>query len=173
VGSLGGDPLGARLPASKHLDLRITRGFRLAGKEVVAYLDGRNILNFENVLRVYAVNGTTSNPVEAQLVFSQDSAGFAHVGLANGILGPQSELNLTYGGTAAAGCGNFVNAQFTPAAPDCVYLIRAEERFGNGDHIFTVAEQRTASDAAYRVARGRPAFLGPPRRLRIGLEVRF
>jgi hypothetical protein len=172
-GAFAGNFLGSRLPSTKHLDLRITRGFRIAGKELVAYLDGRNLLNFENVQRVYAVNGTTSNPFEAQLAFSVDSAGFADVGIANGIYGSGGELDLDYGGAVAGGCANFVNAQFSPAAPDCVYLIRAEERFGDGDHIFTLAEQRAASAAAYRVARGRPTFLGAPRRLRIGLEVRF
>ena len=168
-----GNPLGSRLPSSKHLDLRITRAFELAGRELLVYLDGRNILNFENVLRVYAVNGKTSNPTEAQEVFSADSAEFADLAIANGIYGGNGELNLTFGGAVAGGCGNFVNAQSTPTAPDCVYLIRAEERFGNGDHVFTLSEQREASEAAYRVVRGRPTFLGPPRRLRIGLEVRF
>jgi hypothetical protein len=168
-----GDFFGARLPSTKHLDLRASRTFEIAGRELVAYLDGRNILNFENVLQVYAVTGKTSNPTEAIEVFSADSAGFADVGVANGIYRSNGEIDLTYGGAVAAGCGNFVNPQSTPSAPDCVYLIRAEERYGDGDHVFTLAEQRRASDAAYRVARGRPTFLGAPRRLRLGLEVRF
>ena len=172
VSAFAGDFMGARLPSTRHLDLRITRGLEIAGHQLIAYLDGRNILNFENILRVYAVNGRTSNPVEAQQVFSADSAGFADVGFANGI-NNNGDLDLTFGGAGAGGCGNFVNSQFTPAAPDCVYLIRAEERYGDGDHVFTVAEQRAASDAAYRVVRGRPTFLGAPRRIRAGLEVRF
>lgn len=172
LGAFAGDFLGSRLPATKHLDLRITRGFEIAGRQLIAYLDGRNILDFENTLRVYAVNGRTSNPFEAQQVFSVDSAGFADLGFANGI-NNNGDLDLTFGGAVASGCGNFVNAQSTPSAPDCVYLIRAEERYGDGDHIFTLSEQRAASDAAYRVARGRPTFLGAPRRIRIGLEVRF
>jgi hypothetical protein len=172
IGGFEGDLLGSRLPPAKHFDLRITRGFEIAGHELVAYLDGRNLLNFENVLRVYAVNGRTSNPFEAQLVFSQDSAGFADLGFANGI-NNNGDLDLRFGGAVASGCGNFVNSQFTPAAPDCVYLIRAEERYGDGDHVFTQAEQRRASEAAYRTVRGRSTFLDAPRRLRLGLEVRF
>jgi hypothetical protein len=173
IGPFDGDFFGSRLPSTKQLDLRVTREFRIAGRELIAYLDGRNVLNFENVLRVYAVNGTTSNPFEARQVFSRDSADFANGGIANGIYDASGALDLSYGGAAAGGCGNFVNAQGAPSAPDCVYLIRAEERFGDGDHIFTVAEQHAASDAAYRAFRGRPTFLGAPRRLRIGLEVRF
>jgi hypothetical protein len=172
VGAFAGDFLGARLPPSKHLDLRITRGIEIAGHQVIAYLDGRNILDFENTLRVFAVNGQTRNPAEARQVFSADSAGFAQVGFANSI-NNNGTLDLTFGGAVASGCGNFVNSQFAPSAPDCVYLIRAEERYGDGDHLFTLAEQRAASEAAYRVARGRPVFLGAPRRVRIGLEVRF
>lgn len=171
--TFAGEFLGSRLPAFKQLDLRISKTLSLAGRELVAYLDGRNILNFENVLRVFAVTGQTGNPAEAALVYAQDSAGFAAVGFANGIYGVNGELDLRYGGAVASGCGNFMNAQFTPSAPDCVYLIRAEERFGDGDHIFTLAEQRRASSAAYAAVRDESTFLGPPRRVRLGIEVRF
>jgi hypothetical protein len=54
-----------------------------------------------------------------------------------------------------------------------VYLIRAEERFGDGNHIFTLAEQRRASDAFYAVDRGPYNFTGNARRLRLGIEVTF
>jgi len=54
-----------------------------------------------------------------------------------------------------------------------VYLIRAEERFGNGDHIFDLKEQQAASEALYGVSRGENNFLAAPRRVRLGLEVRF
>jgi hypothetical protein len=54
-----------------------------------------------------------------------------------------------------------------------VYLIRAEERYGDGDHVFTLAEQRRASDAFYAVDRGPHNFTGDPRRLRLGVEVTF
>ncbi len=49
-----------------------------------------------------------------------------------------------------------------PAAPNCVYLIRAEERYGNGDHVFDLDEQRRASDALY-AAVGRTSHLLCPR----------
>ena len=53
-------------------------------------------------------------------------------------------------------------ADLRPAAPNCVYLIRAEERFGDGDHVFTVDEQRRASDAFYRFERGIQNFTDDP-----------
>jgi hypothetical protein len=60
-----------------------------------------------------------------------------------------------------------------PAAPNCVYLIRAEERWGNGDHLFTEDEQRAASDALYNTIRGTQNFTGEPRRMRVGFELNF
>jgi hypothetical protein len=173
VQAFAGEPLGSRLPSFKQLDLRVTRSFSIAGRELVAYLDGRNILNFENVIAVFATTGQTSSPAEQSAVYQQDSASYQALGVANGISTGSGDLDLRYGGAVAAGCGNFVNPQFNPSTPDCVYLIRAEERFGDGDHIFTIAEQRRASSAAYEVGRGRNTFLGSPRRLRLGLEFRF
>ena len=78
-----------------------------------------------------------------------------------------------FGGRVASGCGAWVNAGALPAVPNCVYLIRAEERYGDGDHRFTLQEQRRASAASYRVDRGTHQFLGEPRRLRLGLELTF
>jgi hypothetical protein len=54
-----------------------------------------------------------------------------------------------------------------------VYLIRAEERFGNGDHLFDLTEQRRASDALYLTALGRQELTGPGRRIRLGVEASF
>ena len=56
---------------------------------------------------------------------------------------------------------------------DCVYLIRAEERYGDGDGVFSLAEQRAASDAFYSTFRGQHQFTGDPRRVRFGVQVGF
>lgn len=71
------------------------------------------------------------------------------------------------------GCGTWQDQSGLPAAPNCVYLIRAEERFGNGDYLFDVAEQAEAADALYQVVRGIQNFTGAPRRVRLGLELEF
>ena len=78
-----------------------------------------------------------------------------------------------FSGLVASGCNAWVTASTRAAAPDCVYLIRAEERFGDGDHVFTLAEQRRASDAFYAFASGPYNFRDDPRRLRLGIEVTF
>jgi hypothetical protein len=54
-----------------------------------------------------------------------------------------------------------------------VYLIGAEQRFGDGDHIFTPQEQTRAADAYYYVRNGLQNFTAPGRRVRIGAELRF
>ena len=46
-------------------------------------------------------------------------------------------------GRLASGCAPWMTAGGRAAAPNCVYLIRAEERFGDGDHLFT-ARRATA-----------------------------
>jgi hypothetical protein len=57
--------------------------------------------------------------------------------------------------------------------PSCVYLIRAEQRFGNGDGLYTVEEQNRAFSAYYNSFRNRNFFTDQPRRVRLGLEVNF
>lgn len=181
VSALAGDPCfptngsgnDVRLPSFKQFDLRVTKGFSLGGQALTVYVDARNILNFNNVVNVFAATRKTSNPAELALVESQDSASWANEAQQNGVYGTNGDIDLSFGGAVASGCGNWANQQSQPAAPNCVYLIRAEERFGNGDHIFSLSEQRRASMALYAVARGSYLFHSSPRRLRLGLEIRF
>ena len=70
-----------------------------------------------------------------------------------------------------AGAANWLTQDGDAAAPNCVYLIRAEERFGDGDGVFTLAEQRRASDA--RSTRTAAANFTAWPRLRLGLELNF
>jgi hypothetical protein len=54
-----------------------------------------------------------------------------------------------------------------------MYLIRAEQRFGDGDGVFTVEEQGRAINALYEVARGEQEMTAPGRRARVGIEIDF
>lgn len=162
-----------RLPAFKQLDLRLTRSFG-PGHRLTGYLDARNLLNFASVLAVFAVTGGTSNPTEEQMNWAADSADLASEAQASGAFRGDGSIDLGEGQVnPSAGCGAWTDQAGTPAAPNCVYLIRAEERFGNGDHVFEVSEQRRASDALYQVVRGRQELTGPSRRIRLGLEASF
>jgi hypothetical protein len=170
-----GEVNGARLSALKMLDLRVTRGFRVGRTELVAFADARNLLNLETIRRVFAQTGTTRNDRERLLFRAGNLSEYANEAEANGVRLFDDSVDLSFSGATdpRAACGNWTNASGSAAAPNCVYLINAESRFGNGDHVFTVAEQTRAIDAYYYVARGEQNFTAPGRRVRLGAEVRF
>lgn len=169
-----GDFFGAREPSFKQLDMRFTKSFGLRGLDLTAYLDARNILNFTNVVTVFTTTNDIVNAAEQDENFRSDSASFANEARENSLYNAgNGSIDLTFGGAAASGCGSWANEAGSPSAPNCVYMIRAEERYGNGDHIFSLDEQRAASDALYFVNRGLEDFTATPRRLRLGLEVNF
>jgi hypothetical protein len=175
AGPIAGDFNAERLPSLRLIDLRITRAVSLGGASLVVFADARNLLNSRNVTRVFAQTGTTSNSPERDRIRSGNLSEFANEATANGVLRSDGSIDLSFGGVAdpRAACGSWTNAAGSSATPNCVYLLGAEQRFGNGDHVFSVAEQTRASDALYQVARGQQNFTGPGRRVRIGLEVRF
>ena len=91
----------------------------------------------------------------------------------NGVLAADSTIDLTFGGASTGGCGGWTRDDGSSAPPNCIYMIRAEQRYGNGDGLFTQTEQIRASDALYNVFRGLSSFTGAPRRIRLGFEVNF
>lgn len=163
-----------RLPTFKQFDLRASKGFRLGGLDLSAYADARNVLNFRNVLAVFVVSGDIVSPLEHETRFAGDSSTFAGEAAKNGIYNAATgDINLKFGGQGASGCSNYVTQAGEGGAPSCVELVRAEQRFGNGDGVFSLDEQRRASDASYYAGRGEHAFLGAGRRVRLGLELNF
>jgi hypothetical protein len=164
----------ARLPTFKELNLRASKGLRLGGLDLSAYVDARNVLNFRNVLAVFVTSGDIVSPVEHETRFAGDSSTFANEAKANGIYKTGTgDIDLTFGGQGNAGCANYVTQGGDGGAPSCIELVRAEQRFGNGDRIFSLAEQQRASDASYYAGRGEHAFLGVGRTVRLGLELNF
>ncbi|MBA3319201.1 MAG: TonB-dependent receptor [Gemmatimonadales bacterium] len=164
---------GTRLPALKEFDLRLTKGFSLGGTGLTAYVDARNLFNFQNLNQVFAATGTTVSPRDQQKRWASDSSLYAAEAERSGVRQEDGTMDLRFGGAVASGCGAWVTADERPAAPNCVYLIRAEERYGDGDHLFILDEQRRASDAFYAVDRGLHFFSGTPRLVRLGVEVTF
>ena len=65
------------------------------------------------------------------------------------------------------------SGSFASGPVDCVLLERAEQRFGNGDGVFSPAEYARAFTAWYDLANAPYRFYGPGRRIRVGLEVSF
>ncbi len=171
----------ARLPAWRQFDLRLTKEFGIGAAGITAYLDVRNLFNFVNTLRVFSTTGDIVNSADRQARWSTDSSDYAAAGEASGVYLDDGSLDLQFGGAGASGCGEWLTGGGLPAAPNCVYLIRAEERYGNGDHVFDLVEQRRSSDALYAAVgrtstffgRGRHNLTGDPRRMRLGIEVSF
>lgn len=164
---------GQRLPSSKQLDLRLTKGLGLGGRTLTAYVDVRNLLNTRNMLAVFASSGVTNNPEESANHRGFMLEEYANEALQSGARLADGSVDLRFGGITdpRAGCGTWQDQSGIPAAPNCVYLIRAEERFGNGDHVFDLTEQAEAADALYLVSRGIQNFTGAPRRVRLGLKL--
>jgi hypothetical protein len=165
---------GLRMPAFKALDARFTKSFGLGGLGLTAYADVRNLLNFTNIVRVFQGNNDIQNAVE----YSADSS------LAAGSLQSEATANeafdegtgsidLSFDGAGAGGCGGWVTSQGSPGTPNCVYLIRAEQRFGDGNGVYTAEEQTRAFNSFYGSFRNRHFFTADPRRVRLGIEIDF
>jgi hypothetical protein len=159
-----------RLPAFKEINARLTKSFGVGALDLTGYLDVRNLLNFRNVLEVFAVNGDIRNDQERAANLQADLADLEVERDVNEAAGPDGALVLPI---AHEDCARWVSSKNRPAAANCLYLIRAEQRYGDGDHLFTIAEQTNAINALYDVVRGEQESLGVGRRARIGVEVNF
>jgi outer membrane receptor protein involved in Fe transport len=166
----------ARLPTFKNLDMRFVKGFGVGRSQLNVYLDARNILNFTNVLSEFVVTKDIVSPLEQEQNWQNDSTVFRNEAVENNAFGDNGEIDLTFSGATnrAQACGTWVTQAGDPAALNCAYLVRAEERWGNGDGVFSSAEQRRASDALYFAnGRGENFFYGQGARFRLGVEFNF
>lgn len=171
--SIEGDYNGARLPSFKQFDLRVTKGFGIGGLDFVAYSEIRNLFNFRNTTTVFTQTADIKNDRERDKIRLSELQSFAAEAGRNGVYQADGSIDLTFGGASTGGCGGWVTDAGASASPNCIYLIRAEQRYGNGDGLFTESEQIRASDALYNVFRGLSSFTGAPRRIRLGFEVNF
>ena len=176
-----------RLPSFKQLDMRFTKGFGLGGIALTAYLDARNILNLRNILSVFVDTRDVVNDVEEQLNWAGDSTNFHVEANTNSARGDDGTIDLTFGGDGRAGCAGWVDENEDESPANCLYLLQAEQRWGDGNGEFTLDEQRRASREFYLVGggnqginqispnggRGLNNFTSPGRRLRLGLELDF
>ena len=163
----------ARLPGFKQLDLRFTKGLALGGLDLTAYLDVRNFLNFRNVLQVFVTTDDVVSDLDRERTVNDQFDSWTSEATANGILLDNGDIDFRFDGAGNAGCAGYVTTQGRGGAPSCIYMIRAEERWGDGDHLLTVAEQERIANASYEVGRGEYSFYGDGRRMRLGFELNF
>jgi len=160
-----GTPINSsQLPSLKRLDLRIAKSVRTAGHDWSIYIDARNLLNLSNLLTLFAETGDTANLKNRERTIGDPS-------VASGEYAALWNEASTVGALAAdmsvdlSGCASWGR----PA--DCVALTRVERRFGNGDKVFTLAEQQRTFNAFYHDFFGAWRFYAPGRTIRIGMEL--
>ena len=166
------DVLAFRLPAFMQLDLRASTDLSAGPGGVTLFAEARNLLNRRNTVAVYAMTGETTNDLARQLVTTTYLDRYASEADVNAVRQPDGGIDLRFGGAGASGCAVWSAPNGSAAAPSCVALVRAEQRWGNGDHVFELGEQQAAANAQFN-ENFQTGFFGAPRRMRIGLEMHF
>lgn len=141
----------SRLPSRTELDVRVAKGFRIGSATARLVADLRNPLGIENVHTVFAETGTTENARYDDLHIAQTLLNYTGTGSVNDIVVDDFP-------------GNDVNRHM---------MRRAEQRFGNGDGIYTTAEMRAAVGSYLDLTSGRQWLVDSERELRLGIEVSF
>jgi len=160
----------ASMPWVKNVDIRVTRGLRVGGRDLTVFADVRNVFNWTNLQRIFAETGDVTNDMDRDqqvdpIVATLLTEGVNVLETRNGVRG----LNL---GTSNAECGNYRPDAFW-GVPNCVMLQRAEARFGNGDGFLDETEWNRAFTAWYDVNNGPYSFYQPGLNIRLGFEFNF
>jgi hypothetical protein len=112
----------SRGPTLMLFDARVTKGFQVLGRGARVFADFRNPFNIANTNYIFSETGTVSNDVWYQRQLQQRT------------------LNAFGGGTGTLRDQEIAN--WGENAVNRYMLMQTERRFGNGDGIFTVEEQR-------------------------------
>ena len=157
------EPFGAsRLPWTKVLDIRLAKIVGATGMRGTLYVDVLNLLDSRNVIAVFSETGSAVNPIFRDRMIATELA-LLRVDASNNAL-------LEADGTTV----NLTRDCATTRLPvQCVALQRAENRFGNGDGMYTAEEQTRAFTAYYDAFYGAWRFYGPGRTARAGIRLEF
>jgi hypothetical protein len=172
------EPLNASLlPSARTVDVRVTRGVRLGARTATLFAESQNLFNWTNVFGTYTETGGSTNAAYEQRFLDEQTALLAGEANAAGLGTTDAQGNfavdLSSPGICATWAGRSNSSQTTAASGpvDCVMLVRAEQRYGNGDGVFTKSEYTRAFSAWYNLANAPYRFYGQGRRVRVGLEV--
>jgi hypothetical protein len=143
----------SRGPMLKSFDLRLTKGFDVFGTGARFVVDARNPFNIANTHQVFNETGSIQNEKWYDLAIAEEL--------------------LNENGTGSI--SDRVIADWPENEVNRYMLARAEERFGNGDGVFTVAEQTEAWGTYFNYANARSAWRlrTSNQSLRLGLEFVF
>jgi outer membrane receptor protein involved in Fe transport len=154
----------ATTPWETYLDARVNKLFQLGRMHVTIFADLRNLI--QGLTGVFAVTGSTVDTVSANDFASQELTRIANEANLNGALRSDGAVIL-------GSCGTWGASEGVTGAVNCVELGRTEARFGNGDGVFTPAEQRRAMQAQYDQFNGPWTFNSLALNVRFGLEITF
>jgi hypothetical protein len=159
------EPINAStMPWLKEMDLRVTKGLRLAGLDWTAYADFRNVLNLTYITSLFAETGDVINEAHRRLAVEPEMTRLENE--AGSFLSEQRD------GTLAISLPNDCS-RWGPGPVNCVLLKRAEARFGNGDGLYTEDEYQAAFNAEYDLFNAPHRFYAAGRHVRLGIELRF
>jgi hypothetical protein len=153
-------------PWTKNIDLRVNKGVRVGRLDLTVFADARNLLNFRNIISLFAETGDITNDKHRTETIGDIDAGTGEYGAlwneadGAGALNGDNSVDLS----SCTGWGSQLN---------CESLRRVEARFGNADGVYTVAEQQRAFNGFYDSFFGSWRFFAPPRNVRLGFEMRF
>jgi hypothetical protein len=148
------------LPWTKRLDLRVSRTLRSGAGEWSAFAEARNLLGWQNVLSAFRRDGKVTNDVDRLQRLAAEFVNLASEASNAGALNPDSSI-------AVGSCASW------SVAANCEVLRRVEQRFGNGDGVFTTGEQTATLYTFYDTFFGPTTFYGAGRTIRVGVEVRW
>jgi Carboxypeptidase regulatory-like domain len=156
------------MPWTKNIDLRVNKGLRIGRADLTAFVDLRNAFNFKNVVALFAETDDVVNALHRQTLLSSEFTNLRIEADGNGRLLANGSIDLR------PSCSGWTSGSAGVNGPvNCVSLRRVEARFGDGDGVYTPAEQSTALNAYYDLFNGVQNFYGAPRHIRLGFELTF
>ena len=164
----------ATMPWIKNVDLRVTRGFRISGRDLTVFADFRNLFNWTNLNSIFAETGDVVNDKYKEIWLSPYITALENE--AGGLWHSQA---VTKNGVTSTMFAMDLNdcSQYAPSknygVPNCLMLRRTEERFGNGDHVFDESELNTAMGQFYLANNGPWTKYGAGLNIRFGFEFNF
>ena len=167
----------AHLPWTKLLDLRITKRVAGFGGHWSAFLDVRNLFDAKNFTTLFAETASDTNPQFEAQHFVQPAINQLSSEAPSAVETPGGSVDGRYVGTTIdlkASCSQSAGLWTSSTqSVDCYALRQTEQRYGNGDGVFTVDEQVAAFGAYYDFLYGPWAFHGPGRTARVGIRFAF
>jgi hypothetical protein len=133
----------------------------MGGLDVMVFADVRNLLNVKNIVQLFVETGDIVNDKNRELALGTEFSDLTIEAEAAGAVTLNGDIDLT------GNCG----AWGSPV--NCVMLRRTEQRYGDGDGLYTPAEVSRAFNALYDTFNGTQTFYGAPRHVRLGLQLNF